>query len=248
MTPDAPPAAPPAAGRPTIAGLFRSASRERVRDAARRLADEAKTVRIVPETLSGEVYASVFTAVMDRLDEILPVDLPRDVLAGAWSRYRGLQEYRDPERYPPGERYTMALMLSQTITSEHAPSVTPVVEFAGQRVELQTITLPVALELTVEGGELGIEDARIVSLSTGTCTYKVTMHVRYGEGAETLVAEKEGTLDVMPRYEFAEGVPIRALGDLRRPAPPADDAPASSAAPPEAPPTDAPPTDAPPTA
>lgn len=231
MTPDAAPSSSDA-GRPTLAGLFRGASRERVRDAARRLAGEAKTVRIVPETLSGEVYESVFTAIMDRLDELLPVDIPRDVLAGAWSRYRGLQEYRDTERYPPGERYTMALMLSQTITSEHAPSVTPVVEFAGQRVELQTITLPVALELTVEGGELGIENAHIVSLGTGTCRYKVSLSVRYGEGDETLVADKEGTLDLLPRYDFAEGVPIRALGDLRRrPASPADDAPGTDAAP-----------------
>ena len=207
------------AGKSTVADLFRPSLRalaqsDALTEVKGRIEQEARTVRVLPETLSKDLYEKVFFAVLQKLDELIAIDIPRDVLAQAWSKYKGLQEYRDAGRYPPDKLFKMVLLLEQTISSHHEPTMKPVVEVMGKRIEFETFAFPIDIELKVKAGELGIQDAKIVHLSVGSCEVKASLRFKYGADIEGALAEKEGPLDLIPVYTFAEGVPIKSLEEM----------------------------------
>ena len=135
------------------------------------------------------------------------LDIPvAEVMASAWAKARQLQEYRDPERHPPGETSLLALA-EHTITSSYAPSV----ELVLQGKLVQRLTVEVRVELTVEALHLEIRDARIVAVVPGRCQAGGRVSCQ-----QWVLAQRETrTLQLPGRASLGDGIEI--------PGPTADD-------------------------
>jgi len=208
-----------ASARPTIADFFRSnlatvTDNETFKQVKASLQQEVKTVKILPDTFNNEFYETVFLFVLKKLDELIAIDIPKDILAEAWSKYKDLQEYLDSEKYPPEELFKVVLMLEQTIKAEYEPSFKPVVDILGKTIELEEFSFPINLEMVVKAGEIGIQGGKIVNLSVGSCSITGDIRCKYGEGIEGLLVKKEEPLELNRVYTFKEGVPIKTLEEI----------------------------------
>jgi hypothetical protein len=124
----------PASAYPTIADFFRSSlstvtDNETFKQIKARLQQDVKPVKFLPNTFNNEFYETVFLLVLKKLDELIAIDIPKDILAEAWSKYKDLQEYLDPEKYPPEKLFKVVFMLEQTIKAEYEPSFTAYFRF-----------------------------------------------------------------------------------------------------------------------
>ena len=210
--------------RPTLADFFRpeldalARSGEATRRMVAQMKESAKTVKIVPATLGDKVYEQVFATVFQQLGKFVAIDLPKDVLAAAWSKYSELQEYLDREKYPADVLSKVVLLLEQQIEAKHAPSVQPVVEILGKQIELAKITFPIRMAMKVKGGGVGVKDGKIVHLSVAECLLNAELGCGYGDMFTIPLAKKEAPVLGDRLFRFAEGVPIRPRGGTVRPA------------------------------
>ena len=212
-SPDAPAPAERAPSE-TVAGFFRAqldelATDESVQRVALDIEEVAHAVRLVPEAPGRQVLGQVLTVVLRRLSELMDIHLIEDVLAQAWSHYDALQDYCDPAKYPPEELFKAVLVLEHTITSTHEPSFKPVVSILGREIEFAEIAFPIGLELLVKGGEIGIRDAHIVSISVGSCHVTGQLGLKYGDGAERVLAKRESPLSFEHVHVLKTPVPLR---------------------------------------
>lgn len=210
-----------ASARPTIAEFFRSSlstvtNNETFKQVKTSLQQEAKTVKVLPDTFNNEFYETVFLFVLKKLDELIAIDIPKDILAEAWSKYKALQEYLDSEKYPPEKLFKVVLMLEQTIKAEYEPSFKPVVDVLGKTIELEEFKFPINLEIVVKAGEIGIQSGKIVNLSVGSCSITGNINCKYGEGIEGLLVQKEEPLELNQVYSFKEGIPIKTLEEITK--------------------------------
>ncbi len=151
------------------------------------------------ETLPDRFYNHLFEVVLTKLDELLNLDLIEDILLPAWSKHPELQEYRDPEKHPPGETALVPL-LEHAITSSHEPSIEP--SIAGQ--SLGEITFEVEIESIVKGAILEIQDAKIVNVKLGGLDVAGSLSL---SGVSFL--EKDlASLELPGSIDLPEGVPI----------------------------------------
>lgn len=103
------------------------------------LEEDFKTVKIIPPAFNKEFYETVFLFVLKKLDELIAIDIPRDILAEALSRHESLQEYLNAEEYPPDRLFRVVLMLEQTIQANYEPSFKPVAEIFGKKSNLMSL-------------------------------------------------------------------------------------------------------------
>ncbi len=204
----------PTPGHPTIADLFASeikdlADQETLQDIKQKLEQEDKSVRIFPGVFNQKFYETVFQFVFKKLQQLIAIDIPKDVLAQSWSKYAALEEYLDQEKYPPDQVFKAVLMLEQTMHAKYHIAFKPVVAVLGKRIVLNQFSFPIALELLVKAGQLGIKDGKIISLSVGSCHVKGEIKCKYGNGTERLLVKQYKDLDLSREYYFKEGVPIK---------------------------------------
>ncbi len=206
----------PTPGNPTIADFFESeiknlTNQETLQDIKQKLEDEDKSVRVLSGVFNQKFYEKVFQFVFQQLQKMITIDIPRDVLAQSWSKYTALQDYLDEVKYPPDQLFKAVLMMEQTIHAKYNISFKPAVNIMGKKFVLNQFGFPIALELLVKAGELGIQGGKIVSLSVGSCHVKGEIKCKYGNGMERLLVKQDKNLDLGREYQFKEGVPIKFL-------------------------------------
>jgi len=165
-----------------------------------KLTTEAKGVQL-PE----DFYEALFNMMIDKLDELLAIDIPKDVLATAWSKHQSLQEYRDPEKHPPAEA-TLLPLVDHTLTSSHKPAL----EMTLFNKSFGTLELEIDAEFLINGAILEIQNARIQKLYLSKIKGNASLKL---VGVPFL--QKENEIQLPGTFNFEGGVPIPNLRDVR---------------------------------
>jgi len=149
-------------------------------------------------SLPDSFYHDLFQVMLDKLAELLEIDLLRGVLIPAWKTHPDLQEYGDPAKHPPEETAIVPLV-EHSVTTRHAPTLEP--SLADR--SLGEMEFEVEGEFWVKGAILEVRDAKIV---------KVRLSGIEGTGSLGLAGvsflQKDGTVDLVGSFDLAEGVPI----------------------------------------
>lgn len=150
-------------------------------------------------TLDSSFYEDVFMLLLDKLDELLDIDIPKDILAQAWSKHQDLLEYRDSEQYPPEVTFLVPLV-QHSLSTKHAPSIEP--SLAGK--SLVKLELEIEVEFLIKGAILSVQNGRIMKIRLGAIEGTGSLGL-----AGISVLEKENTLEIPYIIDLGEGVPIR---------------------------------------
>jgi hypothetical protein len=128
------------------------------------------------------------------------LDIPLlDVMRWAWKKGRELEAYRDTEKYPPDQTFSIPLIEHQ-ITSTHKPYV----EIRMNQKIVGIVHFPVNIEIAIKGMKLEIQNARIKKIHAGDCKAKGSF---FCEGF--LLAERESNpLDLPGTVDLGEGLEI----------------------------------------
>jgi len=122
-----------------------------------------------------------------------------DVMRWAWKKGRELEAYRDTERYPPDETFSIPLV-EHKITSTHAPHV----DIRINDKKVGSVHFAVNIEIAIKAMTLEIRNARIKKIHAGDCKAKGRFLC---EGV--LVAERESKpLDLPGTIDLGEGLEI----------------------------------------
>jgi hypothetical protein len=108
---------------------------------------------------------SFYEKIIQELPHSLDIEI-KDILVWAWRKRGEIIQYRDKEKYPPGETHIVPL-LEHTVVSKHSPTIQPVID----NVELPTkIKFDIVLKLKMKGSMLNIRDGKIMEILVGSCT------------------------------------------------------------------------------
>lgn len=149
-------------------------------------------------TLPSSFYENIFTIAIEKLDEVLQIDIAKDIFATAWSKHQALLEYYDREKYPPDQSFLVPLA-EHSLKTEHAPTVEPSINGNS----LGSLEFQVEANFAIEGVVLEVRDAKIIKI----CLSNI-------KGAGTLglmgikLIEKEHELKLPGTLDLGEGVPI----------------------------------------
>ncbi len=137
-----------------------------------------------------------------KIGEVLNVGLD-EVLASAWKKYKGLQEYTDPAKHPP-EETALVPLAKHAIKSAHKPHV----DLKIKDVLIGSIQLEVKLALSVEGIVLKVQDGKIHDVRAGSCKASGSLKcsLKSKAGAKELLDLKKET----PKFELRGAI---RLGD-----------------------------------
>jgi hypothetical protein len=149
--------------------------------------------------LAGSFYENIFMLMLDKLDDLLTIDIPKDVFAAAWSKHKDLLEYRDSEQYPPEVTFLVPLV-EHSLKTEHTPSIEP--SLAGK--PLGKLELEVEVEFLIKGAILEVRDAKIMKIRLSTIQGTGTLGF-----AGISFLEKENSLELPGILDLGEGVAIR---------------------------------------
>ncbi|MFN3232339.1 MAG: hypothetical protein ACE363_09300 [Alphaproteobacteria bacterium] len=131
------------------------------------------------EALPDISWPAAKSTLADALTEALDVKLI-DIVGGAWSKLKQLQEYRDPQRHPP-EEVSLVPLIEHKVRSIHAPAI----DLLSGETVIAHLVFNVVLVLKLDGVTLKISGGRIVEIVSGTC--QGTGILKY---AEQKLAEK----------------------------------------------------------
>jgi hypothetical protein len=149
--------------------------------------------------LPDSFYNNLFEVVLTKLNELLNLDIVRDILLPAWSKHPELQEYRDPEKHPP-EETALVPLLEHAITSSHEPTIDP--SIAGQ--SLGEIAFEVEIEAIVKGAILEIRDAKIMKVKLGGVDASGSL----GFSGVSFLDKDLASLELPGSIDLKEGFPI----------------------------------------
>lgn len=155
-----------------------------------RIDQELRELPVVPP--------SFYDLAIRQLTDLLDIQVSQ-ILVGAWRKHREIIQYRDAEKYPPGNVYVVPL-LEHTVTSRHSPTIEPIIN--GKR--LPKIKFDVVLKLKMKGVMLKILNATITEILVGSCTGNGSI-----EYAGIAVLKKETAPYALPAsIVLEEGVPV----------------------------------------
>jgi hypothetical protein len=152
-------------------------------------------------TFPESYYNDLFEMMLEKLGDLLDIDLLKGVFIPAWRQHPDLQEYRDLEKHPPGETALVPLV-EHSITTSHAPTIEPTL--AGR--SLGEIEFEVEGEFLIKGAILEVRDAKIMKVRFGGIHGTGTLGL-----AGVSFLDKSGNLDISGNLDLQEAVPI---GDL----------------------------------
>ena len=154
----------------------------------------------IEEQMPKVSYKAVQKEMNAKIGEVLNTGID-DVLIASWKKYRGFQEYADPEKHPPGETVLVPLA-EHSIQSSHSPHVDLMV----RNVELGSVHLDVELAIQLEGVLLKIQDGKILAVRAGSCqvsgSLSCSVHTKAGS-RELLSLERES-----PKFQLAGAVSL----------------------------------------
>ncbi|MEA5419613.1 hypothetical protein VB712_10300 [Spirulina sp. CCNP1310] len=117
--------------------------------------EEVKGMKLPPS-----FYQDLLNLILDKVEELVDIDLPRDIWAKAWSVHQALQEFTDPEKHPPDSPDFLPL-LEHTLTTQHEPAIEP--KIFGRA--LGRFALQANADFLINGALLEIENAKITKIS-----------------------------------------------------------------------------------
>lgn len=152
-------------------------------------------------TFPESFYNDLFGMMLEKLGDLLDIDLLKGVFIPAWRQHPDLQEYRDRDKHPP-EETALVPLVEHSITTSHTPTIEPTL--AGR--SLGEIEFEVEGEFLIKGAILEVRDAKIMKVRFGGIDGTGTLGL-----AGVSFLEKSGNLDISGNLDLQEAVPI---GDL----------------------------------
>lgn len=135
---------------------------------------------------------------IERIVELLNFPM-KDFCLAAWKKHKELQEFADPEKYPPQEQNKVNL-LEHEITADYHPVLE--VSWNGKSFPKQTFDL--GLSVRLEGCVLTIKGGRIEEVLPGTCQGKAVLKWK-----ESVLAKAETSkTDLGNAIKLEKGVQI----------------------------------------
>ena len=113
-------------------------------------------------------WKNVLDEVMSTSSQLLDISL-KDVLDGAWKKYKEVEKYLNEELYNNNETFLIPL-LKHTVVSEHFPKI----EIRIGETYIGKIDFEVQLKLILTGIILKISKGEIQGVKAGTCKSKGT--------------------------------------------------------------------------
>ena len=119
-------------------------------------------------TLKEKMFKSVklppgfYKLLIRQVSELLKINI-LEILAKGWGTYSEFLEYLDEEKYPPDETVFVPL-IEHTMTSNHSPSLQPIIN----QVPLGKIEFDINLEFLLKGAILRIQNGKIIGAKIGT--------------------------------------------------------------------------------
>ncbi len=147
--------------------------------------------------------AGMYKLLIRQVSDLLNINI-LEILAGGWGKYSEFLEYLDKEKYPPDETVYVPL-IEHTITSNHSPSLQPVIN----EKSLGKIEFDVNLEFLLKGVILKIRDGKIMGAKIGTIEGKGD--VQY-DGFKLFEAKSQ-PIGFPATIDFKEGIPIIDPGE-----------------------------------
>jgi hypothetical protein len=175
--------------RDSLIGLEPGENAASLKNALARLA-----VGIEWTTVSGDVTRSV--------EALLNISM-KDVLVGAWDKYRALREHLDRHKTSPGEIIVFPLA-EHTIHSEHRPFI----EILVNEQVIARVDFEVDIALNFKGANLKIQDGKIIEIRTGSCQGSCTVTCQGG----VIFQKDSSTVHLPGSIDLGEGIAIGAAG------------------------------------
>jgi len=149
-------------------------------------------------------WPSIVAELTKQAQALFEVDLI-DVLTSAWSKYRELAKYADRDAYPPGDTHLVPL-------AEHTLKATyhPFLEILVNGKPLGKVVFDVSLALNLKGFVLGIQDAKIKKVLTGSCQGKGAIML----GRAVLVEKTLAPIPLPGSIDLGEGISLSGPGRL----------------------------------
>jgi hypothetical protein len=148
--------------------------------------------------LPAGFYDSLFDQLIKNLSDLLAIDIPGEILAGAWKKQSLLREFCDKEKYPPDVR-SLVPLVEHTLNTSHEPSME--ISLMGQA--LGNLSVKFEASFLIKGGMLEIQDGKILSIQTGDIDSKGSLKFM-----GVPVMEKKIVIPIPGAYELKEGVAI----------------------------------------
>jgi hypothetical protein len=163
-------------------------------DIRQKMVEKAKALKLSPG-----FYDGLFDLLTKNLNELLAIDIPKNILAGTWKNQKLLWEYCDKEKYPPDVK-SLVPLIEHTLKTSHEPSLE--VSAFGQALG----TLAVKLEATflIKSGMLEVQDGKIKKIQTGDIESTGQLHYMNVPVMET----KKIVIHIPGAYDLKEGVEI----------------------------------------
>lgn len=165
-----------------------------------KIADKAGQV-----SLPSSFYENIMMLMLEKLDELLDIDIAKDIFGTAWSKHQSLLEYRDSEKYPPEQTFLVSLA-EHSMKTEHAPVLEP--SISGK--SLGKLEFQIEANFNIKGAVLEVQDAKIL---------KIRLAAIEGTGTIAFMGitffEKETEIKLPGILDLGEGIVIRDPFDFQ---------------------------------
>lgn len=171
---------------------------------------ESSSFREVKEKMSEKLagiepapgfYDGLLEMLLKNLDDLLAIDLPRDVLVATWKKQKMLQKYCDKVKYPPGVK-SLVPMIEHTLKTSHQPSMD--VTIFDQPMGKLAVKLDAAF--LIKGAILEVQDGKIKKVQTGDVESSGRLHF-----SGVPIMEKKVLIRIPAAYDLGDGVPINSV-------------------------------------
>jgi hypothetical protein len=190
-------------GNLSVKDLLFDSNSHRTDEARRKIEDEQAGAHLKAEIAKKSRLVKwdvVSDVLLDRVVEMSDIPVAK-ILMAAWKKYREIEQFADPQAYPPEDTELVSLV-EHTVESEHKSSLE--VLFKGVRVKV--IDFTVATELTVEGVVLRIKGGRVIAIEAGNVKGKASLAM----DSRIVVEKPFASIPLPGKIDLGEGVPLRA--------------------------------------
>ncbi len=155
----------------------------------------------MPVQFSEKFYETIVNMIIERLSDLLNIDIIKDIFAYSWSKQQELSEYTDEEKYPPNTT-VMVPILEHSLGKEYEHLVEP--KMSKIKISIEKIKLQTEATFNIESAILEIRNAKIMKIHLGNVS---------GEGVIKFAGipflEKENTeLSIPANIDLAPGISL----------------------------------------
>ncbi len=145
--------------------------------------------------------------IRQKIVESLDFGMAEHILGPAWKKLEVLQQYRNPDEFPP-EETVLVPIAEHTVTSAHSPHV----EIRLKQVQVGRLDLSVELVLELKGVLLEVQGGVIRRVQAGSCQGRGRLACRFRDKEVWKVERSSGKIDFAGGLPLGNGIPIPATG------------------------------------